>query len=561
MSAPTTRSALARYVPIIAWLPRYDRSWLRFDLIAALTVWAIVVPQSIAYADIAGLPPQAGLAATAAGLLAYALLGTSRQLVVSPTSSTAAISATLIGSLAVGSDASFETLSSALALVLGIVFVALAFARIGFISRFIPTAISVGFMFGLGLTIIVGQVATMLGLSSGEGSFVEQLANLAGQLGAVDVASLAVGAVSLAALLIGRRYLPAVPMALVVVVGSIVAVSVLDLADRGVAVLGVVEGGLPVPALPIIPLSDLVVLVPGALALAVLGYAETNQVAESFADEHGYDIRPDQELFAVGGSNILASLLGGFIVAGGASQSAAGDKAGARSQVTGLVVAGLALLTMVALLPLFRDLPQAALAAIVISAVLGFLDVPALRRLGSLNRRGLVLALIALGTTITLGILPGLVMSVILALLYLLVHLARAPVEQLGRLPDGTFRAVANRPDAVTVPGVVILRPGAQLLFLNAKKLRDEVRDTVRDTDDPVRVVVVDLSLAHGLDIDSRDVLDDLDRQLRGDGLELRLAEVRGGVQAMLDRPDATGHTVAIPTYRSIAEALADGAD
>ena len=217
MAASPSRSTVRGLIPILDWLPDYDRSWIRFDLIAALTVWAVVVPQSIAYADIAGLPPQAGLAATAAGLAAYALLGTSRQLVVSPTSSTAAISATLIGALVATSSASFEALSSALALILGVVFVILAFARIGFISRFIPMAISVGFMFGLGLTIIVGQLAKILGVPGSEGTFIQQSVQLLGELPQTDPTTLAIGSISLAAMFIGRRWLPAVPMALVVV--------------------------------------------------------------------------------------------------------------------------------------------------------------------------------------------------------------------------------------------------------------------------------------------------------------------------------------------------------
>jgi SulP family sulfate permease len=556
MAPSPTRTTVRELVPILDWLPAYDRSWLRFDLIAALTVWAIVVPQAIAYAAIAGLPPQAGLAATAAGLLAYALLGTSRQLVVSPTSSTAAISATLIATVVVGSTASFETLSAALALTLGVVFVVLAFARIGFVSRFIPMAISVGFMFGLGLTIIVGQLAKILGVPGSEGTFIDQTIHLLGQLGNIDIATLTVGSLSLAAMLVGRRWLPAVPMALIVVVGSIVAVAVFGLEARGVEVLGVIEGGFPRPALPIIPLADLFVLIPGALALAVLGYAETNQVAEAFAEEHGYEIRPDQELFAVGGANVLSGLVGGFIVAGGASQSAASDKAGARSQVMGLFVAALAILTMVALLPLFQDLPQAALAAIVISAVIGFLRVNALRRLASLRRSSIVLALIALAATVGLGILAGLMTAVILGLLYLLMVIARADVVEIGRAADGSFHARHHDPSATPLESVLILRLEAPLLFLNAKKLRDEVRAAVREAGRPIRLVVIDLGGAADLDPESRDILEGLAAQLAETGVELRLANVRAAVRAVLDRPDSTGHVVDIPTYRTLTDAV-----
>ena len=559
MAAPSTRSTLRGLLPILDWLPRYDRSWIRFDLIAALTVWAVVVPQSIAYAEIAGLPPQAGLAATAAGLAAYALLGTSRQLVVSPTSSTAAISATLIGTLVATSSACFEALSSALALTLGVVFVVLAFARIGFISRFIPMAISVGFMFGLGLTIIVGQLAKILGVPGGEGTFIQQRSSSSASSADIDPPTLAVGSISLAAMFIGQRWLPAVPMALVVVIGSIVVVAVFGLDERGVDVLGIIEGGFPTPALPLIPLDDLFVLVPGAVALAVLGYAETNQVAESFAEEHDYEIRPDQELFAVGGSNILSSLVGGFIVAGGASQSAASDKAGARSQVMGLLVAALAVLTMIALLPLFQDLPQAALAAIVISAVVGFLRVDALRRLASLRRSSIVLALIALVATIGLGILAGLVTAVLLALLYVLTAIARAPVVELGRTPDGIWRSRDHDPTATPVDGHARRAPGgtppvpqrqeAARRGPDARAVRRSGRSGCSSSTSRAAPTWTPRAATSSRPRPA---------QLAAQGIDLRLAGVRAAVQAVLDRPDSTGHAVAIPTYPSIEAALAD---
>ena len=331
----------------------------------------------------------------------------------------------------------------------------------------------------------------------------------------------------------------------------------LGLDEQGVDVLGVIEGGFPTPALPLIPLDDLFVLIPGAFALAVLGYAETNQVAESFAEEHDYEIRPDQELFAVGGSNVLSGLVGGFIVAGGASQSAASDKAGARSQVMGLLVAGLAVLTMIALLPLFQDLPQAALAAIVISAVVGFLRVDSLRRLASLRRSSITLALIALFATIGLGILAGLITSVLLALLFVLTAIARAPIVELGRSPDGIWRARHNDPTAAPVDGILVLRLEAPLLFLNAKKLRDEARVLVRGAGRPIRVLVFDLGASADLDLESRDVLDGAARQLASNGIELRLAAVRSAVQDVLDRPDAEGAVATVATYRTIEAALA----
>jgi MFS superfamily sulfate permease-like transporter len=381
--------------PILEWLPRYDPTWLRYDIVAAVTSWALIVPQAIAYAQIAGLPPQTGLAAAAAGMFGYAVLGTSKQLLVSPTSSTAAISAALVGTIAAGDAARYGSLSAALAILVGVTFVILGLAKIGFVARFIPTSVQVGFMFGLGLTILTGQLTKILGVPRVEGSFIQEVRELLGYVGQTNPATVVVGVTALAALLLGRRYAPGLPIALIVVVGGILAVAVFGLTARGVAVIGEVEGGFPLPALPLVGAADVLALVPGAVAITVIGCAESLTVAQQFADEHRDEIRPDQELIANGGANALSGVFQGFIVGGGASQSAANDSAGAKTQLASLLVAGLTVLTMVALLPLFRDLPQAVLGAIVISAVVGFLRVDELRRIRSLRPDSFAMAVVA----------------------------------------------------------------------------------------------------------------------------------------------------------------------
>ena len=567
MSSPETGAApatlaspgarLADWLPILEWLPRYERAWLKDDLLSALTVWALVVPQSIAYAQIAGLPPQSGLLATFAGLLGYALLGTSRQLVVSPTSSTAAISASLVGTVAAGSTSSFEELSSALAVTLGIVFVVMGIARLGFVSRFIPMPVTVGFMFGLGMTIIVGQLAKVIGVPGAEGSFIEQTIALIRSLPDISLPTVAIGVASLIALFAARRFAPGLPIALLVVIGSIVAVAALGLVDRGVEVIGVIDGGFPVPALPIIPLVDLFALIPGAIAIAVMGYAETVQVADAFADEHDYEIRPDQELIANGGANVLAGLFQAFIVGGGASQSAAADRSGARTLLVSLIVSALAVLTLVALLPLFRDLPQAALGAIVISAVIGFLNVEAVRRLAALRRSAILLALASLIGVLLFGILAGLILAVILTLAMVLTRIARAPVTVLGRTAPDRYEALERHPDAARLPGVLVVRLDAPMIFLNAKLLSTEVRRQVATSGEPIRLVVLDMAQNSDIDIESRDLLDDLGRRLASTGTELRLADVRAIVRGVLRRPDHHGQAVALPIYPSVAAAVA----
>jgi MFS superfamily sulfate permease-like transporter len=258
------------------------------------------------------------------------------------------------------------------------------------------------------------------------------------------------------------------------VVGGILLVAVLGLVSRGVDVIGVVEGAIPLPAIPRIEPGDLMALVPGAMAIAIIGSAESLTVAQRFADEHRYEIRPNQELIANGGANVLSGLFAGFIVGGGASQSAAADRAGARTLLVSFISCALVVVTSVALLPLFRDLPQAVLGAIVISAVIGFLRVDELRRIATLRRDSFVLSLVALVATLVLGILPGLITAVVLAILLLLVRLARPSTTVLGRDPEGTdFVSVPRRADAVVEPGLLLLRLDAPLLYLNAARLRE----------------------------------------------------------------------------------------
>lgn len=297
-----TARKLASWMPILHWLPTYQKSWFRFDLIAGLTVWALVVPQAIAYAQIANLPPQAGVFASFAAPLAYALFGTSRQLIVSPTSATAALSASMVAPLVMAGDAKdFAAHSAALAILCGLGFIVLGRFRMGFLSQFIAPAVQAGFLIGLGLTIIVGQISKMLGIDSAEGPFYQQFDHLIRHLGQTNAWSMAIGLVGIASILTMRRLVPTIPMALVLVVLAIVAVSLFNLDERGVEVVGHVDRALPTPALPIIPLHDWLVLVPGVSAIVVIGYSESMSVTRRFANEHKYRVNPDQELVALWG--------------------------------------------------------------------------------------------------------------------------------------------------------------------------------------------------------------------------------------------------------------------
>jgi SulP family sulfate permease len=546
-------------VAALDWLRHYRRAWLGGDVVAALTTWALVVPQAIAYAQIAGLPPQAGLFAAFAGLLGYGLFGTCRQLVVSPTSSTAAISAAIVAPVALGDATRYADLSAFLAMLVGVVLIALGLLRMGFVSRFIAAGVQVGFMFGLGLTIIVGQLPKLLGVPAGQGDFFGQAGDVAGRLGDVNLWTAAIGLGSLAVLLGLKRVAPGVPAALLVVVGGIAVVAVADLTARGVEVIGAVDGAFPLPAVPRVGWDELVGLLPGAIAVAIIGYAESATVAESMANEHGYDVEPDRELRATGIANILSGLFQGFITGGGASQSAANDRAGANTQLVSLLVSGLTVVTAAALLPLFRDLPQAALGAVVISAVVGFLDLAAMERVRRLRRDSFVIAVAAMLAVLALGVLQGLIVAVVISLGVFLVRASRPSGSVLGRIPGtSAYVAVEHTPEARTEPGLLVYRLNAPLLFVNAKRLRDGIRAAVRDADPPVRVVLLDLSFTPELDIESINVLASLRHELDGRGVALWLAGVRAGVEDLLARSglaDAIGRD---HLYRQIEDAAGD---
>lgn len=546
---------------------------------AGATSWALVVPQAVAYGQIAGLAPPAGLAAAFAGPLGYALLGTSRQLMVSPTSSTAAVSAALVGSMAGGDAGRFVALSAALALILGAVFALLGVFRLGFVSQFLAYSVQVGFMFGLGLTIAVGQLHKVLGLTAApESGFFPGLSHLLTHLGEANAWTAALGLGGLTAMLVLSRFAPRVPAALLVVGAGTLLTAGLGLGAQGVTTVGAIPRGLPPLALPAVSLADVLALAPVAVVLAVLGYAESASVAQDLATRHGYDVDPDRELLAIGAANGLAGLFQGFIVAGGASQSAANDRAGAQTQAAGVVVAGLALVTAFALTPLFFDLPDAILGAIVLYAILGFFRVGALRRIAHLRRDSFALAMIALVAVLVLGVLPGLILAVFLSLLLLLSRVARPGLATLGRAPGvAVYGDLEAHPDFQTVPGLLLVRPKGMLFFADVRAVRQRVLDLARDLArrgaspapggpdaSPLRVVALDLQMTPGLDIETADTLAELRGTLAAEGVELWLAGVHEPVRQMLERSGyspPTGEAPVFPDLGQAVEAFSSSAD
>ena len=517
------------------WVRGYRRDWVRPDLIAAVVIWSVVTPQALAYAQIAGLPPEAGLMAAPVAMLGYGLIGTSRQLVVSATTATSAVSAAAVGPLADGEPVRFAALSAALALVTAAVLVAAGVLRLGAIADLVSKPVMTGFLFGLGLTIMVTQLPSVLGIPAGEGDFFPRVWDLLGDLGDIDTTTLAVGAGSLAVLLIAPRIVPVIPATLLTLVLSIAAVALFDLGDHGVDLVGDVPTALPDPAIPDVNADDVVSLIAPAIGVLVVS-AEAVGVARSLATEHGYRVDANRDLVGLGAANLLAGLSSGFVQSGGASQTAAADGAGGRSQLAAIAAAGLILLTGAFLSPLFEDLPQATLGAIVVVAVAGFFRVDEFRRFLRIRRSAVVWAGLALVGVLVLGVLEGLVVTAVLTLVYVIQRLARPSVGPLARDPKtGAWGRAERHPDWELPVGVLAVRSDGPLFYANTDAVKQRILSLAANEPRP-SAVLLDLAETTELDVQTADTIGELVDELDRDGIRLVLVEVRAPVLEVLQR-------------------------
>ena len=530
-----------KYIPIRNWLPLYKRENLVPDLIAAVTVWGILVPASMAYAEIAGIPPQAGLAASTVALVAYAIFGTSRNLKVAMTSAMAITSAAIVAPLALGDPSLTIGLTAALALLAGIILLIAGIARFGFISDFLSKSVVTGFICGIALTIIIGQLPKVLGVPGGSGTFFEQLVQLIGNLGLTNPWTLAIGLGAIALILLIRRTSPVIPGALVALVAGILAVSIFDLEQYGVSIVGTIPAGFPAPGLPHVGITAIPFLLAGAVGIVFIAIGESLGIAREYAARHHYEINPDQELIALGSANISTGLFQGATVDATLSSTATGDTAGARTQVSGLITAGLIFLTLILIAPLFRNLPQAVLGAVVIVAVYGLLDVAALRSYYFLRRADFWLAVTALLGVIVIGILEGLILAVLLSLVMLLYSASRPHIVVLGKVPghDGVYGDIVRAPENEPVPGLLILRLDAPLYFFNANVARKGILDLVTAGKD-LRGVILDIGATTDLDLATVDMLRELVDSLKERKIVISFAHVRGPVR---DRMEITALT------------------
>ncbi len=538
MAAPVggARTRLDRHVPGLGMFRGYPSAWLRADLVAGLVLAAILVPQGMAYAELAGLPPVTGLYTTIACLVGYALMGPSRILVLGPDSSVSPlIFAALAPLLIAGEDPSTAIiLAGMLALIVGAIEIGLGVAKLGFVVDLLSVEVQVGYMNGLGITIIVGQLPKLFGFSTDADNFLDELRAFFTNLDEADGATVAVGLTTLAVLLVLPRATKRLPAILVAIVGATVASAVLDLAAHGVTTVGALPQGLPTPSLPWTQLSDVAPLLVAAVGITLVSLTDTVATSTSFAARRGDEVDPNQEMIGLGSANVAASLFQGFAVSTSGSRTAVAEQSGAKSQVTGLVGAGAVVLMLLFLHSLLADLPQTALAAVVITAALSLMNVPKLRRFWRVRRTAWVVSLAATAGVVFFGVLQGILVAVALSILMFFRRNWWPHGVVLGRDETGAWHQTDGRDDLEELPDIVVFRWEAPLFFANAGLFRQALRALVRESHP--RWVVLQCQAVTDVDVTAAEKLEQLDRQLNEEGVHLAFVELRGRLEELLLR-------------------------
>jgi sulfate permease, SulP family len=550
----------------------YRREWLRGDLSAGLTVWAVLIPEALAYATIAGVSPVVGLYAAPGALLLYAAFGSSRHLITGPMSATAALSAATVAEFATAGSDHFVQMTAALAICAGAAAMIAGLARLGFLASFISEPVLKGFIVGLALTIILGQLPKLFGVKGGSGDFFQKLWSLIMALGDTSGLTLLVGLLSLVVVFGLKRAAPAVPASLVVVLLAIAAVAILNLDKHGLEIVGHIDSGLPNLGTPNVTLTNLGNLAAGGIGVMLVGFAEGLGAAKTYAARDNYEIDVNRELIGLGAANLAAGLSSGMVVNGSLSKTAVNGSAGARTQLSGLLVAVLTVLTLLLLTGLFEKLPEATLSAVVVAAVIELVDVNALRELygvysrqlarayGPAARADFIAALVALLGVLVFDTLPGLFIGIGCSLLLLLYRASRPYVAVLGRVPgtSGQFSDLARHPDNQPVARIVVLRIESGLFFANADWVRNRIREHAAR--DGVKAIVIDAESMAFIDISASRMLEQIAHDLDRAGVRLVLAGEVGQVRDVLRGSERAAAAIRLyPTVRDAVDAASAG--
>ncbi len=528
--------SLAKLLPVLAWGPRYDRGDIRSDLAAGLTVGAMLVPQAMAYALLAGLPPEVGLYAATVPVVVYALFGTSRQLAVGPVAIVSLLTASALAPLVEEGGADYLGAAALLALMVGLAHLALGVGRLGFLVNFLSHSVLVGFTAAAAIIIGFSQAKHIFGISTERKEhFYETVVEVAANLPSANGTTLGLGLAALISLFLLKRFAPKIPAALVVVVVSILAVELLDLESRGVAVVGDIPDTLPAFGLPTFDGSLVGSLLGTAVVITIVGFMESIAVAKVYARRHRYEVVPNSELIGLGAANMAAGLFGGYPVTGGFSRTAVNDTAGARTPFASLVTAGIVLATIAFLTPLFASLPNAALGAIIVMAVVGLIDVSEMRHIAAVKKSDLIGLGVAFFATLILGIELGILVAVVASMLVVFGRMSMPHSAVLGHV-DGTtsYRNVARFPEANTIDGVRIVRIDAALSFVNAANVKSLIIAHAEAVTEQPRALIIDASGINDLDATGAEMLSEVLGELEERNVALHFADVKGPVRDVL---------------------------
>jgi high affinity sulfate transporter 1 len=531
---------MVRLIPGLRAISSYRREWLAKDLVAGVVLTTLLVPQGMAYAELAGLPPITGLYTSILCLLGYAAFGPSRILVLGPDSSLGPMIAATILPLA-GADGDPEravALASMLAILVAAIMILGAVAKLGFIADLISKPTMIGYMNGLALTILVGQLPKLFGFKVEAEGLIQEAAGFVNGLahGEAVAAAAAVGIAGIVLILALQRWLPAVPAVLIMVVLAIASTTVFSLGQHGVSLVGVLPKGFPPLTVPHVRLSDVGLLFAGALGIALVSLADTISTASAFAARTGQEIHGNEEMIGIGVANLAAGFFQGFPVSTSGSRTAVAERSGAKTQLTGVTGAALIILMIVLVPGLFRNLPQPALAAVVITASLSLADIPGTTRLWRQRKTEFLLSIAAFLGVALLGVLPGIAIAVALSILNVFRRAWWPYDTELGRVEglDG-YHDVHVHPEAQHLPGLVIYRFDAPLFFANAKTFRDEVRRMAR-SEPGLRWIVIAAEPVTDVDTTASDILEDLDEELNAEGISLVFAELKDPVRDKIER-------------------------
>ncbi|MFF9565204.1 SulP family inorganic anion transporter [Leifsonia sp. NPDC014704] len=561
---PRTRGRGSNLVPIAGQLRTYKRAWLRGDVIAGVTVAALIVPKNLGYAGIAGIPLQNGLYAAAAGAIVYAIFGTSRQISMGPSSGLAAVAASAVLAAGITGEQDVASFVAGITLASGILFLLLAVLKMGWIAQFLSRAVVTGFLFGAAIDVVIGELPKLTGADITGSNPIQELWSWMGSLGDAHRTTVLVGLISLVVVFGLRAIAPRVPGALVLVVGGLVAAAVLDLGAKGVALVGDVPRGLPVPEVPDLPQlwehAGTVAL--AAVALVLIGFSQTAGDARTFAAKHRYQIDINQESVAQSLANITAGLFQGMPVSTSLSASSLNDRSGAKTGLASLTSGVTVLLTLLFLAPLFSNLPKAVLGALIIEAVvMGMMDLPEMRRLFRVKKVDFWIAVVALLGTLVFGVLAGVVIGIGLSLVWLIAVATHPEMPILGR-ERGTqvFREVDEHPEDEVLPSVAVLRFDGGLFFATADALEDRLREVVQAEPELTRVVI-DCEGINFIDSQGAATMADLVTLAHDAGLDLRITRLKPGPRAVLERDGVIGMIGSDHIHGNIHRAVQAGQD